>query len=1024
MEFRVLGAVEAWSDGVRLDLGSRKQRLLLAILLLEPGRTVPRDRITDLLWPDDPPMSARNTVQTLVSRLRAAFRAHGPQLRSEGAGYVLLVDPEDVDLHRFHRLAARAREADDEKAVLLFDEALALWRGEPLADVAAPETARRLLAGVEEARWTALEDRIDAQLRLGRGRDVLAELTALVAAHPSRQRFVGQLMLTLHRDGRTDDALNAYRALRTRLVEEVGLDPSAELRKLEATILADDGGDGGDGGGAADGGRASKGRGAADRRGEQPVRPAQLPHDVRGFAGRTAELALLDQAGDGCDVRVLTGIAGVGKTALAVRWAHRARHRFPDGQLYLDLRGFDADHEPLRPAVAVTHLLRALGTDPRAIPPDPDEQFALWRSLLADRHVLLVLDNARDSGQVVPLLPPSGTVLVTSRLRLGDLIARCGALSVPVGVLPEEDSHQLLEAVLGGPVPASEAAELARLCGHLPLALRLAAANLGDGDVPGIAELARELAAGDPLTGLCVDGAEESAVTTAFALSYRAVGAEHRRLFRRLSLVPGQTFTAHQAAALADTPVPQANQRLKALAAANLVERYRPGRYRFHDLLRWYAARQVLADERPEDRDTALRRLFEHYLAAADATGRLLIPHFLRLPRDAREVFADADEALAWLDEEWPNVAAAVEHAAEHGPREFAWHIADALRAYFHHRGHRTEWIRVASRGLAAAQSAGEPQPQTAMHLSIALACVNSGRYDEARVHLTTVLREGFADAWPDGLIAVLNNLSAVHQRLGEPREAIRRGLECLRLTEEHPTPPGAVSMALANVGFAYEQIGELDQALVHFTRALELAERGGARFSVAVLLVDLGNVHRDRDDRAAAAEFYERALAANRELGYHYGEAAALSGRALLAAGGDARASGGGDRRATGGGDRRATGGGDARADALEAVRLTHVIGDRGTEAWALVSLGEVCLRSGSPAEATEHFERALTIARETSFTWCETAALAGLAEARLALGDRDRARECADQAAELATRAGYRLLAARVSRIADGAQ
>ncbi|MEO6091072.1 MAG: BTAD domain-containing putative transcriptional regulator [Umezawaea sp.] len=990
MEFRVLGAVEAWADGTRVDLGSRKQRLVLALLLLEAGRSVSRDRIVDLLWPDDPPVSARNTVQALVSRLRAVFRSTGPELVTEGSGYVLRVDPGDVDVHRFGRLTARAREADDEQAVALLDEALSLWRGDPLTDVTSPEVARRLLAGAQESRWTALEDRVDAQLRLGRGRDVLAELTTLVAEHPLRQRFVGQLMLTLHRDGRTDDALDAYRAVRTRLAEDVGLDPSPELKRLEAAILAED-------------------PAPVDPQGRapEPVRPAQLPHDVRGFAGRAAELTRLDDtaatAGPGTDIWVLTGIAGVGKTALAVHWAHRARHRFPDGQLYLDLRGFDADHEPLTAAVAVAHLLRALGADPRSIPPDPDGRFALWRSLLADKHLLFLLDNARATAQVIPLLPSSGTVLVTSRLRLGDLIARSGARALPVGVLPEEDSRHLLEAVLGGPVSATEAAELARLCGHLPLALRLAAANLGDGDVPGIAELNRELADGDPLAGLSVDGDEDSAITTAFALSYRAVGAEHRLLFRRLSLVPGQTFTTRQAAALTEVPDGQAGQRLKALAAANLVERYQPGRYRFHDLLRLYAARQVLAEEEPDERENARRRLFEHYLAASDATGRLLIPHFLRLPRTASDLFTDADDALAWLDAEWPNVAAAVEHAAEHGPREFSWHIADALRAFFHHRGHHTEWIQAASTALTAAQAAGERQAQTAMRLSIALACVNSGRYDEARLHLTTVQRDELADEWPEGRIAVLNNLSAVHQRLGEPREAIRCGQECLRLIDHHPIQLGAVSMVLANLGFAFEQIGELDEALAHFTQALDLAEQGGAKFSVAVLLGDLGNVHRDRENPAEAAVYYQRALTANRELGYHYGEAAALSGRALLAAGaGDAD---------------------QAHVDATEAVRLTRVIGDRGTEAWALVSLGEVCLKSGTPAEAADHFRLALDIARETSFVWCETAALAGLADASFAQDDPEGALAHGELAAKLAVQAGYRLIEARATRLIEAA-
>ncbi|RSN33506.1 transcriptional regulator [Amycolatopsis sp. WAC 01416] len=990
MEFRVLGAVEAWAGGDPVDLGSPKQRLVLAVLLLEAGKPVPRDRIIDLLWPEEPPASARNTVQALVSRLRAVFRgAGGPEIVSEGTRYLLKLDPRQVDLHRFTELTAQARDADDETAVELLDEALGLWRGEALSDVVNGEIAQRLRGGINEERWTALEDRAEAQLRLGRGRQVLAELTELVAAHPLRQRFVGQLMLALHREGRTDDALEAFRALRARLGSELGLDPSPELRRLESAILG-----------------ADPALEPATR--PEPVRPAQLPHDVRGFAGRANELERLDEAtrhaAEGTDIWVISGTAGVGKTALAVRWAHRVRDAFPDGQLYLDLRGFDPDHEPLTPAVALTQLLQALGTAPKAIPPDIDTRAALLRSLLADKRVLLVLDNVRDTGQVLPLLPPSGTVLVTSRQRLGDLIARTGARALPLPVLPAEDARHLLEAVLGSETVAAEAvaaAELARLCGHLPLALRIAAANLGASGEPEIAELARELAGGDPLAELTVDGAEESAVTTAFGVSYRTLPEEHRQLFRRLALVPGQTFTAPAAQALTGVPHSKANQQLKALTAAHLVERYTPGRYRFHDLLRSFAAGRTLAEDTKPERDAAARRLFESYLTSADAAGRTLIPHFLRLPREepADKPFADTEEALAWLDAEWPNLAAAVEHSAEHGPPEFSWHLADALRAFFHQRGHHAEWIDTASTALKAARRGGAGQAQAAMHLSIALACVNSGRYDEAREHLTSALRGDLLDGWDAGRAAVLNNLSAVHQRLGDPQEAIRCGLESLRLCEELNMP--AVSMALANLGFPYWQTGQLDEALTNFTRALKVAERDGARFSVAVLLVDLGNVHRDLGLLDDAYDFYTRALAANRELGYTYGEATAQSGRAVL--------------------ESRRDPSDQNRTDALEAVELTRKIGDRGTEAWTLVGLGEVCLRLDLPEEAAEHYRLALSIARTTSFFWCEAAARTGLAETLLRLGKHPEARTHGELAQDLAARSGYRLVEERAKLILD---
>jgi tetratricopeptide (TPR) repeat protein len=379
----------------------------------------------------------------------------------------------------------------------------------------------------------------------------------------------------------------------------------------------------------------------------------------------------------------------------------------------------------------------------------------------------------------------------------------------------------------------------------------------------------------------------------------------------------------------------------------------------------------------------------------------VLIPHFLRLPREepGDTPFADTDEALAWLDAEWPNLAAAVEHSAEHGPPEFSWHLTDALRAFFHQRGHHAEWIDTASTALKAARRSEAGQAQAAMHLSIALACGNSGRYEDAREHLTSALSGDLLDGWPAGRAAVLNNLSAVHQRLGDPQEAIRCGLESLRLCEELAMP--GVSMALANLGFPYWQTGQLDEALDHFSRALAVSERDGARFSVAVLLVDLGNVHRDLGQSDEAYDFYTRALAANRELGYTYGEATALSGRAVL--------------------ESRRDPSEQNREHALQAVELTRKIGDRGTEAWTLVGLGEVCLRLGLAEEAAEHQRLALSIARTTSFFWCEAAARTGLAETLLRLGKLDEARTHGELALELAARSGYRLVEERAKLILD---
>ncbi|WP_444947858.1 BTAD domain-containing putative transcriptional regulator [Micromonospora ureilytica] len=994
MEFRILGTVEAWAGGRRVDLGSRKQRLVLAVLLLEPNRMVPLDRLVDLVWGEDVPASARASIQTLVSRLRTALRqaGDGPAIVGRGAGYVVHVDPLMVDAHRFTDLVLKAGSSDDERAVELFDQALALWHGEALAGVASTEVAERLCGHLDEARWSALEDRLDAQLRLGEGRRLLAELTRLVTDHPLRQRLVGQLMLALHRDGRTAAALNVYRTLRTRLAGDLGLDPAPELVWLESAIL-----------------RADPALDPAarpmDTSPPEPVRPAQLPHDAHGFAGRAEELARLDaglESTSGTKIWVISGTAGVGKTALALHWAHRHRERFPGGQLYLDLRGFDAEHDPLSESAGLLQLLSGLGVDPRLIPADVAGRAALFRSLLAGERVLLVLDNVRDAAQVNALIPSAGTVILTSRQRLGDLIARTGAQTLSLSVLTVADSRRLLEAALGVDQVATEAAaagKLADLCGHLPLALRIAVANILAVPNSDITGLVQELSDGDRLAGFTVDGAEESAVTRAFASSYRALPAEHRLLFRRLGLLPGPTFTALPASVAAGLPPARTDRLMRALAAAHLVEQYTRGRFRLHDLLRRYAVDRALVEDTAVEREHARGLVLDHYLRTADAAGRQLIPHFLRLPRKVENDigFPDNSSALAWLDAEWPTLAAAVGQAAARGPRPLAWHIADALRAYFHQRGHRAEWVNVASMALEAAHGEGDERAQAAMHQSIALAYVNMGRYAEAKDHLDSALRRNTSDGWHEGRAAVLNNLSAVHQRLGNPQASIDCGLESLDLQHKSGKTAG-IAMPLANLGFAYWQLGLLDQALEHFGRALELGEQQGARFSVAVLLVDLGNVHRDLGNPDTAEEFYARALAANRELGYHYGEATALSGRALL-------------HCQTGPSEQTLD-------DARSAVELTRKISDRGTEAWTLNALGDVCLRLSLPAEAADHHDRALQIARSTSFRWCEADALRGSAAALLNLDDLDEARGRATLAIDLAHRAGYRLVEARALR------
>ncbi|MFG1948315.1 BTAD domain-containing putative transcriptional regulator [Nonomuraea sp. NPDC048826] len=462
MEFRLLGAVEAFHDGRRIGLGPRKQRLTLAVLALEANRPVPVARLVALNWPESPPRTAEHAIRVAVSRLRSAFGGVPEvELLSQGPAYVLRTDPLHIDVHRFRDLLRRARAASDDRAGLgLLEAALSLWRGPVLAGAAPPEVQERLGEGLEEARLSAVEDRVDTELRLGRHRALLEELTALTRTHPFRERLTCQLMTALYRGGQTHAALEVARRARRRLADELGIDPCPEFRDLEMLILRNE-------------------PAPPDRPPDRPA-PAQLPPAVLPFTGRSAELRLLDELAEELPppgAVAIVGPPGIGKTALAVHWAHRVRDRFPDGQLYIDLHAYGSRG-------ALPRLLRSLGADDTSM--TTDEAAALYRTLLADRRMLVVLDNAVTSEQVRPLLPGAGgsLTLATSRRRLSGLIALDGARPLRLRPLDPGEAHDLLARLLGQErmrAEAAVAARLAELCDHLPAALRLAAADLAAG---------------------------------------------------------------------------------------------------------------------------------------------------------------------------------------------------------------------------------------------------------------------------------------------------------------------------------------------------------------------------------------------------------------------------------------------------------------------------------------------------------------------------------------------------------------
>ena len=584
----VLGPVRAWRGETELELGAPQRRAVLGLLAARANQSVSRDELIDGIWGDALPARSVNALHVHVSRLRAALepgRAHrssGQLLLASGRGYLLRLAPGQLDAELFARRLAAARESrragDLAAAAASLESALGLWQGDALDGIPGP-WAEIVRARLGEQRLTATEEHIELLLELGRAAEAAGQLTELVRAHPLRERFSGQLMLALYRCGRQAEALTAFADARRVLVQELGIEPGQELRGLHARILAADPGLDAPvaatvsaagppehrGTAAADGGAAAR---------ERPV-PAQLPADVAAFTGRDVELAELDLLLTGAagsaetlaavgrpaisdaaavPIMVLAGTAGVGKTALAVRWARRAAAAFPDGQLYVNLRGYDPG-APVAPADALAGFLRALGLAGEDIPAGEDERAAAYRSLLDGRRMLVVLDNAASVEQARPLLPgsPSCLVVVTSRDSLAGLVARHGARRLALDMLPAADAIGLLRTLIGDRVDAEPdaAAELAAQCARLPLALRVAAELAAASPDSRLAELAGELAGEQRrLDLLDAGGDERTAVRGVFSWSYRHLPAAAARAFRLIGLHPGPDLDAYAVAAL------------------------------------------------------------------------------------------------------------------------------------------------------------------------------------------------------------------------------------------------------------------------------------------------------------------------------------------------------------------------------------------------------------------------------------------------------------------------------------------
>ena len=918
-------------------MGQPRQQAVLGILAMRANRVISRGELVDAVWGEDPPASAEGGIYTYVAGLRRviepnrSLRGPGRVLVSSGAGYVLHLVPGQPDAVAFEQDLGRARQlrktGDLTGAVVALNSALSLWRGIAFCGVPGPfaETERVRLG---ELRSAAAEERADVLLSLGRHEEVVPDLTAMVADNPLRERMRGLLMTALYRCGRHAEALRVFAEGRRVLADELGIDPGADLSRIHQQVLTADpalavpdgpalvaqmkgdgevGGDAtGIGSGLGDGRRRPRAEGMVT-----PV-PAQLPLDAPGFTGRHDELAMLQemlpaksagssQASTGelspgeasadqtVPIVVISGTAGTGKTALAVRFGHQVAKRFPGGQLYVNLCGLDPATPPMEPAEALRFFLDALGVPPYRIPADTQGRSALFRSLLDGKRMLIVLDNASNVGQVRPLLPgsPGSLVVVTSRNEMTGLVAAEGAVPLTLDVLSYDEARQMLVRRLGQDRAAAEpeaADEIISSCARLPLALGIAVGRAASRPKRPLTELAAELRDARGRLDALEAGNAVTNVRAVLSWSYDQLSEPAARMFRLLGVHPGPDISLSAAASLAGMARADAGAALRELSRTHMVAEYLPARFTFHDLLRAYAADQAERHDPAPERRAAAHRVLDHYLHTAMAAShrfspfrsplQLASPQPGVLPADV----ADKEQAMAWFDAEVRVLLALIAFADADGFDTHAWQIPWTLGPFFNRRGRWQDYIATQQTALAAAQRLGDTLALAhAYHL---LAHVQSqvGDYEAADPNFRRALdlfRE-LGDRANEAV--VLNGLAGMLEKQEHYPEALAVALDALRMLKA--VGHWWTQATLENgVGWLYAHLGQYDRALTHCQRALSLHRDSGNRGGTADTLDSLGYVYLHLSDIAAAKAHYTKAIEAYREIGAPFGEGNSLAG-------------------------------------------------------------------------------------------------------------------------------------------------
>ncbi|MFD3978684.1 tetratricopeptide repeat protein [Streptomyces griseus] len=995
--FRILGPLEASVDGRRLALGGAVQERVLSVLLLESGRVVPLPRLVEAAWGEDPPTTASHQVRKAVSELRRRIPGDAV-ISTEGSGYRITLATAQLDLLEFNDRIQAAEHALRENrrpdAVRELEAALALRRGAVLSGQGG-SVIEAAVTVLEERCLVATEECFTLRLESGAGGELVADLRNVVAEHPLRETFHGHLMLALYRNGRKAEALGAHARVREILADQLGVDPGPPLTRLYEKILHDDPGLM----------PTERPRPPAERqdRGTPAPQVCTLPQALPDFTGRTREVTELldcvDAAGASDDrsarVVAIDGMGGSGKTSLAVWAAHRLADRYPDGQLYVDLRGFTpGEQAPMSPGTALGQLLRAIGVDDDRIPGDVEARAFLWRATVTGRRLLLLLDNAARAEQVMPVLTasPGCLVLVTSRSRLVDLD---GVSWVSVGLMTPQDSAALVAATLGADRVEAEpesAAELAELCGHLPLALRIATARLRNRSSWTLRYLAERLR--DETRRLDELRSPQRSVAATLHLSYMALDERQRAAFRTLGLHPSTGMDVHSTAALLGTDLHDAESTLEFLLDMRLVQQPVVGIYTLHDLVRSYA--RSLSDTTTAGQDAAAaERLLGYYLAATDTACQVLFPG--REQRDtgipahegALPGWPDGEAVRAWFDREHSGLLAAVSLAELHGLHRHTVCLARNLSFHLNARGQFDDLWDVGRTALAAVRGLDDPQLLCVTLSNLGVACWKVGRFEsgleaaqEAR-EVAVALGDRHIQAHSESIIGLLASMLGRYEealvllvaavsrsaalgasraeaegrstlstlygnwgRYAEAAEEAARALEISRAIGYH----GNQVMSLTDLAFAQVGLGELAAADVNLAEARRLSETRTAQGDVGLVLALSARVAHARGRTAEAEEFAVRAL----EL---------------------------------------------ARSGATP-VRLTEVEN----------LVGHLRSEAGAYESALELHRHAHRSAVNMGFRSEEASALTGLARALEALGDEESAREHRTEAARLYAAMGVR--------------